>query len=315
MTSSGTDRGPAATAEGRLAVPRAHHFRGSLGRFATGVAVVTFDGVDRSRHGITVNSFTSVSHGAAARAGQHRAQHQGPRRARAAARSPSTSSAPNSRRSPALRRQARARNRVWVEGEPAPAAGRRAVLFDCTPWAAYDGGDHTLYLGEVADFDYRTGRRPRLRQRRGSPPSPSTCSASRPCSSGPSRSSRRRALHDSQPNPQRRGQPWASAPASSTSTSSTRCGRTSPSTARWSPRTSPSIRRSRTSRAPTRSCSTCSTTRATRTPSPTTRRPPATRSAPPSSSRGPSRTSSSAAPASRPGRSTPTASSAAPATT
>ncbi len=37
-----------------------HHFRGSLGRFATGVAIVTFDGVSR-RHGITVNSFTSVS--------------------------------------------------------------------------------------------------------------------------------------------------------------------------------------------------------------------------------------------------------------
>ena len=45
---------------GRTSVPRAHHFRGSLGRFATGVAIVTFDGVTK-RHGITVNSFTSVS--------------------------------------------------------------------------------------------------------------------------------------------------------------------------------------------------------------------------------------------------------------
>src|SRR5213596_2864908 len=45
---------------GRTSAHRAHHFRGSLGRFATGVAIVTFDGVTK-RHGITVNSFTSVS--------------------------------------------------------------------------------------------------------------------------------------------------------------------------------------------------------------------------------------------------------------
>jgi hypothetical protein len=36
------------------------HFRGSLGRFATGVAIVAFGGQSK-RHGITVNSFTSVS--------------------------------------------------------------------------------------------------------------------------------------------------------------------------------------------------------------------------------------------------------------
>jgi flavin reductase (DIM6/NTAB) family NADH-FMN oxidoreductase RutF len=25
------------------------------------------------------------------------------------------------------------------------------------PWAAYDGGDHTLFVGEVVAFDYRAG--------------------------------------------------------------------------------------------------------------------------------------------------------------
>ena len=29
--------------------------------------------------------------------------------------------------------------------------------FDCAPWAAYDGGDHTLVVGEVTRFDYRDG--------------------------------------------------------------------------------------------------------------------------------------------------------------
>src|SRR5690606_35619504 len=42
-----------------------HFLRGSLGRFATGVAVVTFDAAEDDgslrRQGITVNSFTSVS--------------------------------------------------------------------------------------------------------------------------------------------------------------------------------------------------------------------------------------------------------------
>ena len=27
----------------------------------------------------------------------------------------------------------------------------------CEPWRAYDGGDHTLFLGEVISFDYRSG--------------------------------------------------------------------------------------------------------------------------------------------------------------
>src|SRR5215207_9566650 len=35
--------------------------RSCLGRFATGVVVVTFDGPDGSPRGITVNAFTSVS--------------------------------------------------------------------------------------------------------------------------------------------------------------------------------------------------------------------------------------------------------------
>jgi flavin reductase (DIM6/NTAB) family NADH-FMN oxidoreductase RutF len=46
---------------------------------------------------------------------------------------------------------------VWVEGVTAPRLYGVLAYFECTPWAAYDGGDHTLYLGEVADFNYRSG--------------------------------------------------------------------------------------------------------------------------------------------------------------
>lgn len=28
---------------------------------------------------------------------------------------------------------------------------------ECRPWEAYDGGDHTLYVGEVERFRYRQG--------------------------------------------------------------------------------------------------------------------------------------------------------------
>ncbi|MHA7271909.1 flavin reductase family protein [Arthrobacter sp. TMT4-20] len=42
-------------------------------------------------------------------------------------------------------------------GEGAPRLGNVLAYFECTPWAAYDGGDHTLYLGEVQDFNYRKG--------------------------------------------------------------------------------------------------------------------------------------------------------------
>ncbi|HEU4807350.1 MAG TPA: flavin reductase family protein, partial [Homoserinimonas sp.] len=46
---------------------------------------------------------------------------------------------------------------VWVEGETAPRLSGVLSYFQCTPWATYPGGDHTLYLGEVQEFDYRAG--------------------------------------------------------------------------------------------------------------------------------------------------------------
>ena len=28
---------------------------------------------------------------------------------------------------------------------------------ECRPWRSYDGGDHTLFLGEVVAFEHRDG--------------------------------------------------------------------------------------------------------------------------------------------------------------
>ncbi|HEV7166826.1 MAG TPA: flavin reductase family protein [Micrococcaceae bacterium] len=136
-------------------VPRAHHFRGSLGRFATGVAIVTFDGVSK-RHGITVNSFISVSMdpplvlvsiAKTARAHDELAEQ------------------PFTVNVLGAEQQALAvhfagkpgQEPVWVEGQVAPRLSNVLAFFECKPWAAYAGGDHTLYLGEVVDFNYRHG--------------------------------------------------------------------------------------------------------------------------------------------------------------
>lgn len=158
---------PAFGPQSPLYRPPAHFLRGCLGRFATGVAVVSFAEPDGRPRGVTVNSFTSVSidpplilvalqrtvpsHdllrgrgftvnvlGAEQRefallfAGGGQGKHSA------------------GRPRPSLRP-------AWAEGEHAPRLAGSLCYFACTPWAEYDGGDHTLFLGEVQHFDYRDG--------------------------------------------------------------------------------------------------------------------------------------------------------------
>ncbi|WP_426996191.1 flavin reductase family protein [Pseudarthrobacter sp. N5] len=139
----------------RASAPRAHHFRGSLGRFATGVAIVTFDGVTK-RHGITVNSFTSVSMDpplvlvSIARSTKAHNELAG---------RPFTVNILGAEQQQLAMHFAGkpGPEPLWVESETAPRLSNVLAYFECRPWAAYDGGDHTLYLGEVADFNYRNG--------------------------------------------------------------------------------------------------------------------------------------------------------------
>lgn len=130
--------------------------RSCLGRFATGVAVVSFAGPDGPR-GITVNSFTSVSLQpplvlvSVARAARSHdlligqpfsvnvlgAEQE--QLARCFAGEPPTDSP------------------RWIEGEHAPRLDNVLAYLECRPWRDYGGGDHTLFLGEVAGFGYRDG--------------------------------------------------------------------------------------------------------------------------------------------------------------
>lgn len=140
--------------------PPTHFLRGSLGRFATGVAVVTFDAAEDDgslrRQGITVNSFTSVSM-------------EPPlvlvsiqRSVRShdllAGRPFAINVLGAEQQNVALHFAGRpVVDPVWIEGRWAPRLAGALSHFVCTPWATYDGGDHTLFLGEVQEFDYRSG--------------------------------------------------------------------------------------------------------------------------------------------------------------
>lgn len=134
-------------------VPRS--LRSCLGRFATGVAVVTFADPDGPR-GITVNSFTSVSIdpplvlvSVARRARSHDAligrpfcvNVLGGEQEDLARRFAGSGAGPV----------------VWTGDETVPRLAGVLAHLQCRPWRHYDGGDHTLFLGEVEEFDYRDG--------------------------------------------------------------------------------------------------------------------------------------------------------------
>ncbi|HWH93523.1 MAG TPA: flavin reductase family protein [Baekduia sp.] len=129
--------------------------RSCLGRFATGVVVVTFDGDDGPR-GITVNSFTAVSMdpplvlvSVARRARSHDALKGRPFCVNVLG---------AEQESIALQFAGAGRgDAMWVDDAAVPRLAGVLAHLECRPWRDYDGGDHTLFLGEVADFDYRDG--------------------------------------------------------------------------------------------------------------------------------------------------------------
>lgn len=130
--------------------------RSGLSRFATGVCVVTVAGEDGA-HGLTVNSFTAVSLdpplvlvsiGKNARG--HRLLGDAPfavsvlgAEQEAVARHFSGEPHPNCVH--------------WAQGRIVPTLAGALATFECLPWRTYDGGDHSLFVGEVVHLDYRAG--------------------------------------------------------------------------------------------------------------------------------------------------------------
>lgn len=143
-----------ATAVGRTD-PRL--LRRTLGRFATGVTVLTY-GVGGERRGATINSFTSVS--------------MDPplvlvslaRSAKAAAHLPEQPFVVNilgsAQLDVALHFAGRPQDGLavpWADAGDVPRLRGTVAWLECKPWATYDGGDHVLVVGRVVRHDQRNG--------------------------------------------------------------------------------------------------------------------------------------------------------------
>ena len=139
-------------------------FRNALGRFATGVAVVTTE-VDGNRLGATISSFNSVSIEPAlvlfslACASPARARWQ---RANAF-----VVSILSEHQDALSNRFARSNGDKWVGIADRRAANGCPLLpnwlayFACEPYAVHDGGDHDIFVCRVTNFEiHRADERP-----------------------------------------------------------------------------------------------------------------------------------------------------------
>ena len=130
--------------------------RSGLARFATGVAVAVVDNPG-GRHGLTINSFTAVSLepplvliSVLKKARGHEFFLGRPFAINVLG---------SEQEAVALHFAGRPQldDVNWEGGRTTKQLVGALAFFECAPWAAYDGGDHTLVVGEVTDFDYRDG--------------------------------------------------------------------------------------------------------------------------------------------------------------
>lgn len=137
-----------------MTADRTRSFRDCLGRFASGVTVVTVANGD-DVHGMTVSSFTSVS------LDPPLVLVSVDRRSRLCGRLGATLFGINvlaaGQRDVALhfagRPVAGAGPVRWRRAGPAPQLAGCAAFLECAAFATYDGGDHKLFLGRVVSFE------------------------------------------------------------------------------------------------------------------------------------------------------------------
>jgi flavin reductase (DIM6/NTAB) family NADH-FMN oxidoreductase RutF len=131
--------------------------RSSLGRFVTGVAVLTFEAEEGPR-GMTVNSFTSVSLdpplilvSVAKTSRSHDLLAGG------IAFTVNILGAEQELIARHFTRRGVEATVHWNLDTSSPRLAGTLAHFECKPWRSYDAGDHTLVLGEVVDFSAREG--------------------------------------------------------------------------------------------------------------------------------------------------------------
>lgn len=127
--------------------------RNAFGRFATGVTVVTCAKDDGVPHGATVNAFTAVSLEPAL------CQVTLTRQSRACGYLEAAPFAINVLAADQLDTAWHFAGRpqqpepAWADGPTAPVLVGNAATISCRPWRTYDGGDHLIVIGEVADLE------------------------------------------------------------------------------------------------------------------------------------------------------------------
>jgi len=141
-------------------------FRNSLSRFATGVTIVTCLGADGAPHGVTVNSFSSVSLDPPLVLFSLDLQTRSLPSFRAAAGySIIVLAADQSGLSQQFAGTGAEKwdNVNWHAGETgAPDFGGSVASLDCLPEAAYEAGDHVIFVVRVAHCEIDEGKTPLL---------------------------------------------------------------------------------------------------------------------------------------------------------
>ena len=141
-------------------------FRDSMGRFATGITVMTTRGEDIAPMGMTVNSFSSLSLEPPLVMWSIQCQSEC---LAAFDRAPGfTANILDSEQESVSRRFARQGDhsldpleyRIGRSGQPV----LRGCLasFECQLWRCYEGGDHIIFIGRVVEMDVRPTGKPLL---------------------------------------------------------------------------------------------------------------------------------------------------------
>ena len=126
--------------------------RTAFGRFATGVTVVTCATEGGLPHGATVNAFSALSLEPAL------CQVAVTRRSKASRYLEHAPFAVNVLTADQLETARHFAGHPqhpeprWADGPTAPVLVGNAATISCRPWRAYDGGDHLIVIGEVADL-------------------------------------------------------------------------------------------------------------------------------------------------------------------
>ncbi|MGG3188400.1 flavin reductase family protein [Priestia megaterium] len=131
--------------------------RNCMGHFATGVTVVTCN-IDEGTHGLTANSFTSVS------LDPPLVLVSVDRKTKAHEFMKNNNFTVNilkeDQQDIAMHFAGRPLEDLpfkWEKGNLCNRLSNSLAYVECEPWAEYDGGDHVLYVGKVNEFKYNDG--------------------------------------------------------------------------------------------------------------------------------------------------------------